>query len=62
MVTVIGMMRQLRTHFLWRPQLCDPNAELVRDAAVNGRARILITFNTDDFAEASARRAEGLAP
>jgi putative PIN family toxin of toxin-antitoxin system len=37
-------------HFLWRPQLCDPNDELVLEAAVNASADFLITHNLRDFA------------
>lgn len=36
--------------FTWRPQLRDPNDELVLEAAVNGRADAIVTFNQRDFA------------
>jgi predicted nucleic acid-binding protein len=39
--------------FVWRPQLADPDDEMVLDAAVNGRADALITHNVADFAAAS---------
>ena len=42
-------------HFTWRPQLSDPNDELVLDAAVNGRADALVTFNLGDFRPAAVR-------
>lgn len=38
------------TRFQWRPQLPDPGDELVLEAAINGRADALVTFNTKDFA------------
>jgi putative PIN family toxin of toxin-antitoxin system len=41
--------------FAWRPQLPDPDDELVLAAAVNGRADVIATFNTKDF-ELGARR------
>jgi putative PIN family toxin of toxin-antitoxin system len=41
--------------FQWRPQLCDPNDEMVLETAVNGRAAVLVTHNRRDFAMASAR-------
>jgi predicted nucleic acid-binding protein len=39
--------------FLWRPVLRDPNDELVLEAAVNGGAEKLLTFNERDFAGAA---------
>ncbi len=37
-------------HFLWRPQLRDPNDELVLEAAVNASVDFLVTHNLRDFA------------
>lgn len=36
-------------HFSWRPQLRDPADEMVLEAAVNGRANAVVTFNFKDF-------------
>lgn len=41
--------------FQWRPQLSDPNDEMVLEAAVNGRADALVTHNVSDFAKGAAR-------
>lgn len=41
--------------FLWRPQLRDPNDEMVLEAAVNGRAVALVTHNVADFQVAATR-------
>lgn len=41
--------------FKWRPQLGDPNDEMVLETAVNGRADALITHNVRDFAQGAAR-------
>jgi len=41
--------------FQWRPQLRDPADEMVLEAAVNGRADALVTFNRRDFGDAPAR-------
>jgi predicted nucleic acid-binding protein len=45
----------VKTHFLWRPQLRDPNDEMVLEAAVNGRADLLVTFNVRDFGTVPSR-------
>lgn len=39
----------------WRPQLRDANDELVLEAAINGRADMLVTFNERDFAGVAPR-------
>ncbi len=38
--------------FRWRPSLKDPTDEMVLEAAVNGHADALLTFNERDFAGA----------
>src|ERR1700758_1052774 len=42
-------------HYSWRPQLPDPTDELMLDAAVNGRADALVTYNLRHFAPPAAR-------
>jgi putative PIN family toxin of toxin-antitoxin system len=37
-------------HFLWRPRLRDADDDMVLEAAVNGRADAIATFNARDFA------------
>ena len=49
---VIAMAEPVKTHFLWRPQLRDPNDEMVLEAAVNGRANALVTFNMRHYGTA----------
>lgn len=44
---------QVHVHYLWRPILTDPDDEHVLEVAMNGRANLLVTFNQEDFAEAS---------
>jgi len=46
---VIAMADPVESHFIWRPQLRDPGDELVLEAAVNGRADAIVTFNLRDF-------------
>jgi putative PIN family toxin of toxin-antitoxin system len=41
--------------FQWRPQVRDPADEMVLEAAVNGGAEVLISFNRRDFGDAPAR-------
>lgn len=46
---VLAMVEPVETHFMWRPQLRDPADEFVLEAAVNGRAAAIVTFNRRDF-------------
>ena len=52
---IIAMAEPVTTHFLWRPQLRDPNDEMVLEAAVNGRAEALVTFNVRDYGTAASQ-------
>lgn len=45
----------VEVNFRWRPQLKDPNDELVLEAGVNGAADALVTHNVRDFREAAPR-------
>jgi putative PIN family toxin of toxin-antitoxin system len=48
-----GAVTEVPIHFLWRPQLKDPNDDLVLEVAANGQmlgsAVGIITFNVKDF-------------
>lgn len=52
---LLAMCEPVETHFLWRPQLRDPNDEMVLEASVNGHADALVTFNRRDFGTAPER-------
>jgi predicted nucleic acid-binding protein len=42
----------VRLAFLWRPTLRDPDDDMVLEAAVNGQAHAIVTFNRRDFSPA----------
>jgi len=44
-----ALVEPVETHFLWRPRLRDPADEMVLEAAVNGQASALVTFNLRDY-------------
>ncbi len=43
-----ALVEPVETHFLWRPRLRDPADEMVLEAAVNGQADAIVTFNVRD--------------
>jgi len=46
---------EVRIQWNWRPQLHDPNDEMVLEAAINGHADGIVTFNRAHFALAVRR-------
>ena len=44
-----SLIKPVKTHFLWRPTLNDPNDEMVLEVAVNGQANAIVTFNLKDY-------------
>ena len=52
---VLALVEPVETHFIWRPQLRDPADEWVLEAAVNGQAEAIVTFNRRDFGDAPRR-------
>jgi putative PIN family toxin of toxin-antitoxin system len=51
---LVFLAEPVKTHYRWRPQLRDPGDEMVLEAAVNGRARAIVTFNRRDYGVAPA--------
>lgn len=49
---LIALAVPVRAFFRWRPQLRDPGDELVLEAAVNGQADAIVTFNERHLLEA----------
>ena len=52
---IAALIDPVETHYLWRPQLRDASDEMVLEAAVNGRAQAIVTFNRRDFGNAPAK-------
>lgn len=50
-----ALVEPVEVHFQWRPQSRDPNDEMVLEAAINGHADALVTYNIADFAGPAAR-------
>ncbi len=50
-----ALIEPVEVHFGWRPQLRDPNDEMILEAAINGEADALITYNLADFAGVGER-------
>jgi Predicted nucleic acid-binding protein, contains PIN domain len=46
---VAAVARPVRLAFRWRPQLVDPDDDMVLETAVNGSAYAIVTFNQRDF-------------
>jgi putative PIN family toxin of toxin-antitoxin system len=45
-----AVVEPVEPHFLWRPRSRDPDDDMVIEAAANGRADAIATFNARDFA------------
>ena len=49
------LIEPVETYLSWRPQLDDPDDEMVLEAAINSRADALVTYNAAHF-QAAVRR------
>ncbi len=52
---LVDLVEPVEAWFLWRPQLHDPGDEMVLEAAANGQAEAIATFNRRDFLPAATR-------
>jgi len=50
-----ALIEPVELHFRWRPQVRDPNDEMVLETAINGHADALVTYNISHFALAGRR-------
>jgi predicted nucleic acid-binding protein len=48
-----SLVTPVEVHFLWRPQLADPEDEMVLEAAVNGGAEAIASFERQTFLAAT---------
>ena len=53
LAALVSAAEPVEINFRWRPQLKDPQDELVLEAAVNGRAEALVTHDVRDFESAA---------
>lgn len=50
-----ALVDPVEVHFQWRPQVRDPCDEMVLEAAINGQADVLVTYNLKHFTLAGGR-------
>ena len=53
--TIFDVIVPVEVHYQWRPQLTDTGDEMVLEAAVNGLADTIVSFNHRDYKEAPGR-------
>jgi putative PIN family toxin of toxin-antitoxin system len=52
---IIDVIEPVEVYYQWRPQLSDAADEMVLEAAANGRADAIVTFNSKHYGNAPAR-------
>ncbi len=53
--SIIDVIEPVAVNYQWRPQLSDAGDEMVLEAAVNGHADAIVTFNRRDYGNAPAQ-------
>lgn len=46
---IIGKANRWPIHYLWRPQLSDPDDDMVLELAVTANCKYIVTYNGEDF-------------
>lgn len=63
LVELAAFTEKVKISESYRPQLRDPDDEMVLEAAINGNADAIVTYNTRDFLPAAGNyRIEVLTP
>jgi putative PIN family toxin of toxin-antitoxin system len=52
---VVALIEPVETYYFWRPQLRDADDEMVLEAAINGGAGLIVSFNIRDYGRATER-------
>lgn len=53
--SICELGNRVRVRWVWRPQLPDPDDEMVLETAINGYADAIVTFNRSDFIAAAGQ-------
>jgi len=55
LIGIAAILEPVKVYYRWRPQMQDVDDEMVLDAAINGRADVIVTHNLRDFSPAASR-------
>ena len=55
LIGIAAIIEPVKVYYRWRPQMQDVDDEMVLDAAINGRADVIVTHNLKDFLTAASR-------
>ena len=55
LIGIAAIIEPVKVYYRWRPQMQDVDDEMVLDAAINGRADVIVTHNLRDFLPAASR-------